>query len=186
VAAVDRLSQEISTFVRALHALKTCVPSVAQDRSSLLLLPRLQVGSCRLRTLADAVHADPSTVSRQVSELVDLGLVRREADPRDGRATLLARTPAGRNACEELLQRRRSVVQSLLAEWPVERVASLTDLLHAFSHEVEALTRDDPTGRAARTVQEQDAGNGEEEDRALVGAAERGAGDGTRTMEETS
>jgi DNA-binding MarR family transcriptional regulator len=113
------------------------------ERSSLSLLPRVEESSCRLRELAEAVHADPSTVSRQVSELVDLGLVRREADPRDGRATLLAITPEGRSACEDLRRRRRLMLEPLVTQWPVDRVDALSDLLRAFTQEVEARTRDD-------------------------------------------
>jgi DNA-binding MarR family transcriptional regulator len=143
VASVDRLTRELRTFVRALHALKACAPNAYVERSALMLLPRLEERSCRLRELAEAVHADPSTVSRQVSELVDLGLVRREADPRDGRATLLAITPEGLAACEDLRRRRRSLLEPLVAEWPVERVDAFSDLLRAFTSEVEVRTRDD-------------------------------------------
>lgn len=142
VASVDRLTRELRVFVRALHALKACAPNAYVERSSLMLLPRLEERSCRLRELAEVVHADPSTVSRQVSELVDLGLVRRQADPRDGRATLLAITPEGVSACEDLRRRRRSLLEPLVAEWPVERIDAFSDLLRAFTHEVEVRTRD--------------------------------------------
>lgn len=143
VSSVDRLTRELRTFVRALHALKACAPDAHVERSSLMLLPRLEEAGCRLRELAEAVHADPSTVSRQVSELVDLGLVRREADPRDGRATLLVITPEGMSACADLRRRRRSLLEPLVADWPVERVDALSDLLRAFTSEVETRTRDD-------------------------------------------
>ena len=66
------------------------------DRASYLLLVHLvRQGPRRLTTLAEAVHSDPSTVSRQVAALVRNGLVERLADPDDGRASLLAATPTG-------------------------------------------------------------------------------------------
>ena len=135
--------------MRALHALKTCSPNVSGDRSCLLLLPKMAEGTCRVRTLAEAMHADPSTVSRQVSELVDLGLVRREADPNDGRATLLAITPQGTAALEDLRRRRRSVMASVLSDWPDDEIDQLSHLLHAFSAAVGSFTRDDGAPRTA-------------------------------------
>jgi len=49
----------------------------------------------RVSDLADKVYADISTVSRQVTHLVGLGLIERLPDPEDGRAHLLTLTPAG-------------------------------------------------------------------------------------------
>jgi hypothetical protein len=58
-------------------------------------------GPRRAGALADAVHSDPSTISRQIGHLVKLGYVERTADPEDGRATLLAATDEGRRVLEE-------------------------------------------------------------------------------------
>jgi predicted MarR family transcription regulator len=98
-----------------------------------------------------------------VSELVDLGLVRREADPKDGRATLLTITSAGRDACDDLRRRRRFLLAELLAEWPDERIDALTDLLRSFSSAVEVRAKDD--GALRRTLRE-------------VPSVTNGAGDG--------
>src|SRR5262245_11500612 len=66
------------------------------DRSAFILLKNLiHMGPSRSSALAAAVHSDPSTVSRQVAALVRDGLVERRADQDDGRASLLAATPAG-------------------------------------------------------------------------------------------
>src|SRR4051794_21746858 len=51
-----------------------------------------QAGPCRSGSIAEALTADPSTVSRQVAALVREGLVERRADPGDGRACVLALT----------------------------------------------------------------------------------------------
>ena len=45
--------------------------------------------------------ADPSTVSRQVASLVKAGLVERQADPDDGRASILVPTELGRAKVRE-------------------------------------------------------------------------------------
>ena len=49
----------------------------------------------RVSALAEVVHSDVSTVSRQVSTLVDLGFVIRGPDPDDGRAQALTLTDEG-------------------------------------------------------------------------------------------
>ena len=49
-------------------------------------------GPHRSNALAEAVHSDPSTVSRQIAALVKVGYVERRPDPADGRACLLAAT----------------------------------------------------------------------------------------------
>ena len=79
----------------------------AVDRATYLLLVHLvKDGAHRAGALAEAVHSDPSTVSRQVAHLVQLGLVERVADPADGRATLLVATAEGRRVFDENRQLR--------------------------------------------------------------------------------
>ena len=63
------------------------------DRSTIFLLKALAMhGPRRSSELAAAVHSDPSTVSRQVAALVRDGLIERQADPEDGRASVLVPT----------------------------------------------------------------------------------------------
>jgi DNA-binding MarR family transcriptional regulator len=59
-----------------------------------------------------------------VAGLVDAGLVRREADQRDGRRALLALTVAGRELCEQLHESRRKRFSAATRNWsPAERIA---------------------------------------------------------------
>ena len=60
-----------------------------------LLVHLVKGGPQRSGALAEAVHSDPSTISRQVAHLVRLGLVERTADPEDREA----REAAERVAC---------------------------------------------------------------------------------------
>jgi DNA-binding MarR family transcriptional regulator len=53
-------------------------------------------GAVSLRALAAALCVDDSTASRTVGLLEDRGYLARSADPRDGRAILVALTAAGR------------------------------------------------------------------------------------------
>ncbi|MFW0797536.1 MarR family transcriptional regulator [Gordonia sp. CPCC 205515] len=86
----------------------------------------------RSRELAESLNADPSTVSRHVSQLVDLGLVRREADPDDGRATLLVVTDAGRARVESMRAMRRTAMDQAMSDWTDDELHTLVRLLGRF------------------------------------------------------
>ena len=66
-------------------------------------------GPLSLGDLAAAEQVSPSTMSRVVSGLVDDGLVRRTADPRDARAVTLKATAKGNRVLQQ--GRRRRVAQ---------------------------------------------------------------------------
>jgi len=101
----------------------------------------------RLRgALAELVHADPSTVSRHVTLLVDRGLVRRVADEQDGRASRLVVTPAGEAVLEQMRQERNGLLAQVTADWTPDELASFTRQLHRF---VRDLTDHLPTLGAA-------------------------------------
>ena len=90
LAQLRRLSEQLPRFVRLVHAFKSQMAAEGRDRAALVLLfPLARLGALRQGALADLVHADPSTVSRHVTALVERGLVRRVADERDGRASRL-------------------------------------------------------------------------------------------------
>ena len=72
-----------------------------------------QSGPLRLGDLAAAEGIAPSTLTRMVAVLEDLGYVRRDADPRDARASTLAITPNGHDTLELL----REEGTALLTEW---------------------------------------------------------------------
>lgn len=83
--------------------------------------------------LADALVVDKGQLSRTVRELEQLGLIRREPDPSDGRASILFPTAHGieRLAAARAPQERTLV--DALEDWPVEEIHSLTRLLHALT-----------------------------------------------------
>src|SRR5207249_2610885 len=77
-------------------------------------------GPRRTTALAEAVHSDPSTISRQVAALVRAGLVERRADPEDGRASLLAATETGTDVFERHRARRDKWIAGAVGGWPEE------------------------------------------------------------------
>jgi DNA-binding MarR family transcriptional regulator len=136
---VTGVSDQAVRLVRVQHAMKAATARARPDRAALsLLFPLHDRGPLRAGALAEALHADPSTISRHVAALQSAGLVRREADPVDGRASLLAITETGRATCTALRGQRDSLVGELLADWDAEDVASLHRLLRRLNDAFEA------------------------------------------------
>ncbi len=99
-----------------------------------LLAVLVTEGPQRTTTLAEAVHSDTSTVSRQIGSLVRHGLVERQADPADGRACLLAATPTGQHCFDEQRRARTEQIADVLRHWTsddLRTVASLLERLNA-------------------------------------------------------
>ncbi|MCA0145911.1 MarR family winged helix-turn-helix transcriptional regulator [Blastococcus sp. LR1] len=128
-ADVAALAELLPRMMRVLHGLKSQLGADGRDRAALVLLfPLSRLGPLRQSALSDLVHADPSTVSRHVSALVDQGLVRRTADESDGRATRLVVTDAGHAVLEGLRHEREKHLGSITADWPEADLTALTTL----------------------------------------------------------
>lgn len=134
--------------LRLLRLLKMTVPvEPGLDRSALLLLiPLVHHGPMRLRDLASAKGADPSTVSRQAAQLVSAGLVSSEADPADGRARRMALTDAGLAACRRMTEARAAAIAEALGDWSDEQLTTFARLFREFNACVEAHQQGRVTG----------------------------------------
>ena len=137
-ASEEQLATEVSSLMKLMHPVKAAAareagPEIGPDRSSMLLLFPLMRGPLRPGALAEASFADPSTISRQVAELVKRGFVRREPDPSDGRASLLAITAAGREVCERLRTVRRDMLAAAVDGWTDDELATFAALLTRFN-----------------------------------------------------
>jgi DNA-binding MarR family transcriptional regulator len=78
----------------------------------LVLIELVDAGPLRLGALAARIGSTDPTVSRAIDGLVDAGIVERQADPHDRRATLHLATPQGR----AWVERRRGEVATALDE----------------------------------------------------------------------
>lgn len=141
------LGDELGRLMRVMHALKALAtddsgPDARERAAHVLLFPLTRSGPLRQGALAEMVHADPSTVSRHVTLLVDQGLVRRVADERDGRASRLIVTPAGEAALERLREERNAHLAQATAGWTPAELDSFTAALQRF---VQDLTDHLPT-----------------------------------------
>ncbi|MFI6107804.1 MarR family winged helix-turn-helix transcriptional regulator [Streptomyces sp. NPDC051310] len=95
------------------------------------LLVRLDAtGSQRATELAGYFGVGKATMSRQLRALEDLGLVTRDPDPADGRASLVRLTEEGRARFRRVRDARRERYRRKLAGWDRAEVAELARLLH--------------------------------------------------------
>ncbi|MDI9888395.1 MarR family transcriptional regulator [Streptomyces sp. HNM0645] len=95
------------------------------------LLVRLEEsGAQRATDLAGYFGVGKATMSRQLRALEELGLVTREPDPADGRASLVALTDEGLSRFRAVRTARRDRYVRKLAGWDRGEVAELARLLH--------------------------------------------------------
>jgi DNA-binding MarR family transcriptional regulator len=71
----------------------------------------------RMSDVADELDYDRSTVSRHVAELVGAGLVRRLADPGDGRVVILEITPRGEATLDKVFGAWNATLDEITADW---------------------------------------------------------------------
>jgi DNA-binding MarR family transcriptional regulator len=137
LAVADRVGTAMIRLVRLIerkHAQQQSEHPDAVERATYHLLVHLvKDGPRRAVALAEAVHSDPSTVSRQVAHLVQLGLVERVADPADGRATFLVATDEGRRVFDENRQLRNRSLAAMMCDWPADDREAFARLLARFT-----------------------------------------------------
>jgi DNA-binding MarR family transcriptional regulator len=151
----SRLADELTRFVRLGARAKAMLNAGdlgAEFSALMLLFPLRHHGPMRVTDLAEIKQADPSTISRQVAQLVKAGLARREADPVDGRASRLAVTATGLAACQQLHEARHALLSTALSDWPPERITAFADLFTEFNSSVEALLRRDAVATSRENV----------------------------------
>ena len=91
----------------------------------------------RVSALAEAIHSDVSTVSRQVTHLASIGLVEKIDDPDDGRAQLLSLTPRGGEVIAELVARRGEWFGQLMKHWDEADATAFLAQLQRFGDDIE-------------------------------------------------
>ncbi|WP_405998536.1 MarR family winged helix-turn-helix transcriptional regulator [Streptomyces sp. NBC_00829] len=102
------------------------------------LLVRLEeAGQQRATELAGYFGVGKATMSRQLRALEELGLVTREPDPADGRASLVRLTEEGRGRFRRVRDARRDRYVRKLADWDRGEVAELARLLQQLNARAE-------------------------------------------------
>ena len=82
-----------------------------------------------VKSLAEALRLDHSTMSRVVADCEADGLLVRGSDPADRRRTTIALTPDGDSLVADALALRVWFMDEVLAEWPEADLEALTGML---------------------------------------------------------
>jgi DNA-binding MarR family transcriptional regulator len=134
---VHALTEAFSQFIRSLKQHRSTRDST--DHGVAIVLFMLKFGGpLRPSELARSAGLDLSTVSRHVRSLESAGHLTRTDDPDDRRAFRVALTELGRQHVEDLERERTARFAEVVADWPVEDVASLTRLLVRLRESFEA------------------------------------------------
>jgi DNA-binding MarR family transcriptional regulator len=117
--SISVIELELLTLARQLDTLaRKGSLYVRVDRSGYVALRTLErLGPVRTNELADVLHLDASTVTRQVTALVAGGFVARRPDPADGRSSTLVLTAEGRRIMGAVERDRRVVLHELFSDW---------------------------------------------------------------------
>ena len=154
--AAEAVADSISGLLRTVRKAKARMMSKRGDVESamvLLLHTVAETGPVRASTLAASVQSDLSTVSRQAATLVSSGLLERRADPVDGRAGLLALTPAGEASLAEHVQARAAFFENVLDGWTEDEMGQFAGLLARFTASYDRVHAAWTTERTPRTDQ---------------------------------
>jgi DNA-binding MarR family transcriptional regulator len=94
---------------------------VALDRALFPLLVRLDcTRALSVAQLADHAGRDPSTVSRQLTKLEQLGLVKRPTAHEDMRVRAATITRSGSRTVAAITKARRKLLDELIRDWTAE------------------------------------------------------------------
>jgi DNA-binding MarR family transcriptional regulator len=138
-----RLREVIRALVRRFSLaeradMSCCDMTVAQAAT----LEALADGGMRLSDLGKRLGIAPSTLTRNLSRLQERGLIRKEADPIDGRAQRVALTETGEDAAGEVKRQEEAFARSVLDRMPqgstADAMTTLENLLMAVRSATEA------------------------------------------------
>ena len=144
--ANKQIEQQITVLLRRVQRihLSTTTGDVNLERSAYGIMCRLaDEGPQRLGALATAFGLDPSTITRQVQALEEIGLAARTTDPSDRRASILDLTDNGREVLDTTRTRRRSKLQRALSDWPESDLTDFGRLLKEFNASLDRILVDE-------------------------------------------
>jgi len=137
---IDDLAQQLDDAVVGLRA--ATLPRAGLSLTAAATLARLQrSGPARLTELASAEGVSQPSMTALIARLADQGLVRRAADPHDGRAVVLTLTAAGGEVLAQRRAERTRQITGPLAGLSDDDVRRIADALPALIRLADALRR---------------------------------------------
>lgn len=143
----ENLSEELASAVTEVARL-LIREGVHVNRTSLSVLANLRDGPRRITDLAACEFISQPGMTTLVSRLEDEGWVERRPDPADGRAVLVAVTPAGRKMVAAAIAARTEALRRRIAPLGAKDRQALAKAVEA----LQSLTQDADEARPARSA----------------------------------
>jgi DNA-binding MarR family transcriptional regulator len=132
---VDALERSMAALLRSLGG--RSVTALVAERSgsalpaaSILLLEHLdEAGTQRVSRIAECQKVGVPAITPRLKDLQSAGLIRREADPKDARASLISLTPAGRKTLARIRRARCEILAGALQNLDPDSLATAADTL---------------------------------------------------------
>ncbi|WP_226579860.1 MarR family winged helix-turn-helix transcriptional regulator [Halobacillus litoralis] len=133
--SLDLIEEQVTDFIRRIVLTEKKGDSL--DRSGYILLRQLSTyGPAGVKALAEDLHLDISTVSRQAAVLVHKNYVEKIPNPEDRRAHNLQITPTGAQELEENKRQRFDRLAQILEDWTEEEKQTFGQLLEKYNETV--------------------------------------------------
>ena len=140
--ALHSVEREVGALIRRVRRVigerAAAVHPDLQPSAYLILTHLDEEDDVRSSQLVDALDIDKGAISRQISSLVDLGLVERAPDPEDGRATRLRLTDDARSRLEAVRVRRWGRFGERLSSWSDDDLESYAATLQHYNEALDS------------------------------------------------
>ena len=128
---IRRIKRVIGERAQAVH------PDL-QPASYLMLSWLADEGPLRASAMAESFNLDKGAVSRQLTHLLELGLVTRVQDPEDGRAMLVAASEDAVRRLADVTAHRRKWLDERLGDWSAEELDDFVAALGRYNRALNA------------------------------------------------
>lgn len=148
----DACTSELISFLKGIKKLAPApvmADAASLERPALMLLFVLyEHGPIRPSALAESLHIDLSTVSRQLGTLESSGWVTRDRDADDRRAFLVRLSAEGTRVLQANLAARKALLSELLIDWSEDERQEFARLLGRLNKTLERRSRTAPQSGA--------------------------------------
>lgn len=133
---LEVLELEIATMVRALRTRTVELDNTQEFRraSNLILLLISRNGPMGVKSIAERLHLDISTVSRQAADLMEDEMLEKKESKTDRRSYLYDINDKGSARISHIRQGRKQRFSKMIDEWEVTEIEEFTRLLHKFNN----------------------------------------------------
>jgi DNA-binding MarR family transcriptional regulator len=155
------LVYQIFDLQRAVRCI-SAVASRGQDTGVALqgVLRFVGEGETRATRLAERLGVSAPVLSRHIADLEEHGLVVRRQDPDDGRAQLVALTPAGLEKLKRIEEQRTADLQAYLRDWSEEDAGDTARTLRRLTESLKKSARATAAGPTNGTITLEESNNG--------------------------